>query len=480
MNNDETMTITMKRALIYTILVFVVSEISAQDIAGYWEGKIAISKKDSLTLGVQAEYRSDTLYVEMDSPDQYFTGQPVSHVQWKDSVLSFRVPKLGFEFSGRLSADGNVMRCTCIQYKQTFPGTLSRGATRKVFRRPQTPAPPYPYRTEEVNFHDRDGKRPLIFGTLTLPNSTPKGLVVFISGSGWQDRDETIYAHKPFAVLADTLTRAGFATYRYDDFPTAIFRKSTTYDFADAVSMILDSLCKRDELKNLNIALLGHSEGSLVAFMVAAKDPRVDFTVHLGGVAQPFEEILLYQSEAIFRASGELTDKEIENTVAISKKIYEVVKKSKNKEQCMEKIGKLWDELSAQLSEEEKQKYNMTPESKLTMIQTFGSPWYYTLFHINPISYLKKVKTPVLAISGEKDLQVDAVAAQNNMRKYLKKNPLSEYYIQPDCNHLLQPCTTGSLDEYGQIEITIEPAVMTTIVSWLDKMYLFTNYSQNP
>ena len=442
----------------------------AQSLVGYWEGKIGVSKKDSLTIGVQVEYRADTLYVELDSPDQYFTGQPASNVRFEDSVLSFRVPDFGLQYSGTLSTDGQHLKGTCTQYGRKFACTLSRGFQRKSFPRPQTPTPPYPYRTEEVNFCDRDGKKPLIYGTLTLPNSTPKGLVIFISGSGWQDRDETIFAHKPFAVIADTLTKAGFATYRFDDFPVAIFRKSTTYDFADGVKLVLDSLLQRTDLQGIRIGLLGHSEGSLVASMVAADDKRIGFTIHLGGVAQPFEEILLYQSEAILRVSGEMSDKEVENSVAINKHIYEIIKKSKNKDEALERAGKLWDELSAQLTDEEKAKYNMTPEKKFEMIQTFGSPWFYTIFHIDPIKYIKKIKTPVLAISGEKDLQVEAVVTLNNIPKYLKKNVFHDMHLIMGANHLLQPCTTGSLDEYGQIETTIVPEVLDIIVRWADSV----------
>lgn len=454
----------MKRILIYIFVLFVTGNTVAQNISGYWEGKIGLSKKDSLTIGLQIEYQGDTLYAELDSPDQYFTGQPVSDLRFSDSVLSFQVPDFKLNYEGRISPDGQRFTGICTQYGKKFDCVLSQGAERKFFPRPQTPKPPYPYRTEEVNFRDRDGKKPLIFGTLTLPESTPKGLVIFISGSGWQDRDESLYAHKPFAVIADTLTKAGFATYRFDDFPPAIFRKSTTLDFADGVRLILDSLLQRPDLQNLKVGLLGHSEGSLVASMVAANDKRIGFTIHLGGVAQPFEEILLYQSEAILRVSGEMTEDEIENSVAINRRIYEVIKKSKSKEEAMERVGKMLDELSAQLTDDEKTKYNITPSGKFEMTQTVGSPWFYTIFHIDPIKYIKKIKTPVLAISGEKDLQVNANATFDNLQTYLKDRKLLQTKYATGLNHLLQPCTTGSPDEYPLIETTIAPEVLGWIV----------------
>ena len=450
------------------LLTFTVT-LSAQNLAGYWEGKIGVSKNDSLTVGLQIDYHADTLYAELDSPDQYFTGQPVTGLLFADSTLSFRVPEFNLSYEGRISADGQRFTGVCTQYGKKFDCVLSQGAKRKQFLRPQTPTPPYPYRTEDVSFRDRSGKKPLINGTLTIPSGQPKGLVIFISGSGWQDRDETIYAHHPFAVIADTLTKAGFATYRYDDFPAAIFRKSTTYDFADGVRLVLDSLLQREDLQGMKIGLLGHSEGSLVASIVAADDKRIGFTIHLGGVAQPFEEILLYQSEAILRVSGEMTEREIENSVAINRRIYEVLKKSKSKEEAAERLTTLWDRLSAQLTDEEKAKYNMTPENKFNAIQTFSSPWFYTLFHIDPKKYLKKIKKPVLAISGEKDLQVNGIETFINMQRYMKQNPKSEFQAMPGLNHLLQPCTTGIPDEYGNIETTIAPAVLENIVHWLER-----------
>ena len=453
-----------------TIFLLLSGSLTAQNIAGYWEGKIAVSKKDSLTLGIQVDYRADTLYIELDSPDQYFTGQPASDVRFVDSAVSFRVPEFGLSFDGRLTSDGQLLKGICQQSGKKFACELATGAQRKQFLRPQTPVPPYPYRTEEVNFRTRNGKVPLINGTLTLPAETPKGLVIFISGSGWQDRDESIFAHRPFAVLADTLTKAGFATYRYDDFPMTIFQKSTTFDFADGVQLIMDSLLQRDDLRELNLFLLGHSEGSIVASIVAADDPRVAGTIHLSGVAQPFEEILLYQSEALLRASNTLNEKEIENSVSINRKMYSIIKKSKSKEECMERIGKLWDELAAQLTEEELEKFNMTPDRKFAALQTFSSPWFYTLFHLNSIKYLKKIKTPVLAISGTKDLQVEATRTEENMLKYLKKCPALEFDRIEGLNHLLQPCITGNVDEYGKIETTLDPKVLDIIVRWLDNI----------
>ena len=242
----------------------------------------------------------------------------------------------------------------------------------------------------------------LIDGTLTKPASgSPNALFILISGSGWQDRDESLMGHKPFLVIADHLTRTqNAAVFRYDDFPQAIFRKSTTLDFADGVQLVMDSLLARPDLAGLPIVLLGHSEGSIVAFIVGSKDTRVSKIITLGGVAQPIHEVLLYQIRAIYETDTVLTPAEIDKTVELSKEIYQLARKSKTAQEAARRIGEFWDNQSAKLTPEEQRRYNLTPESKFTSIQQLTSPWLFTLFHLDPKTYLKKVHCPVIAING--------------------------------------------------------------------------------
>lgn len=444
------------RSVLLLFITILSGTLVAQNIDGYWEGSLKITPRDSLRLGMFIKQTGDTLHIELDSPDQYAFGMPAQQVRFLHDTLNWKAPSLNASFQGVYNAGGNTITGTFTQNRQRFPITLAP-SERTVLHRPQMPEPPYPYQSEDIRFRTRDGKLVLIDGTLTKPASgSPNALFILISGSGWQDRDESLMGHKPFLVIADHLTRTqNAAVFRYDDFPQAIFRKSTTLDFADGVQLVMDSLLARPDLAGLPIVLLGHSEGSIVAFIVGSKDTRVSKIITLGGVAQPIHEVLLYQIRAIYETDTVLTPAEIDKTVELSKEIYQLARKSKTAQEAARRIGEFWDNQSAKLTPEEQRRYNLTPESKFTSIQQLTSPWLFTLFHLDPKTYLKKVHCPVIAINGEKDLQVDAVANQELMRKYLNKKQNHQFFIIANANHLLQTCTTGNPSEYGIIEETL-------------------------
>ncbi len=443
---------------------------AAQNIAGYWQGMLHVTGSDSLTVGMLVRQYGDTLNLVLDSPDQYTQDIPLDAISFVDSSLSWKASSINASFSGRLSADGQQIEGTFKQGK-SLPLTLARGFERKVIRRPQTPHPPYPYREEEVRLKERRGRYDLISGTLTMPEQQPKALVVMISGSGWQDRDESLFGHKPFKVLADMLTRRGYAVFRYDDYPAAVFARSTTYDFADGVAMIIDTFARRADLQGVPIGLLGHSEGSLVAEIAASRDRRVAFIVTLGGVAQPVPEVLLYQLKAIAAVEGTLTPEEIDQSVALSDALYRSFAKAGSPAEAAKVIDKVWACQQARLTPEQQQRYGFTDERKRTAVQQMCSPWFFAFFRLQPKQYLKKVKCPVLALGGAKDLQVDAAANNALFAKYLPKNSRHRFVTVRDANHLLQPCKTGSPKEYGEIEETIIPSVPDTIADWLDGQF---------
>lgn len=442
----------------------------AQNIEDYWLGNLNITANQSLSLGMLITQQGDSVQLLLDSPDQYAMGIPASEVRWKDSVLFWKAASLSAQFSGKLSADGQSIVGTFKQGAGKLPLTLTRGHERKVFNRPQALTSPYPYTEEEIRIKDANGKYNLINGTLTMPESKPKALVILITGSGWQNRDEEIFGHKPFALIADYLTRQGYAVFRYDDFPKAIFAKCTTFDFADGVTMILDSFSRRADLAAVPVGLLGHSEGSIVASIVASRNRDVAFTIHLGGVAQPVPDVLLYQLRALNAAEGKLTAEEIECSAAVSANLYDKLRKAKTAEKAATELDKRWDEQMAKMTPEQQQRLGMTAKDKMTTIAQMSSPWYFAFFKLDPKKYLKKVHCPVLAIGGEKDLQVDAVSNNLLFEKYLPVNEKHEFVVEPNANHLLQPCTTGSSSEYGQIEMTMKPEVLERISKWLQRI----------
>lgn len=456
----------MSRYLTTLLFLLFGLSVSAQNISGYWQGVLHITKNDSLTIGMLVEQTDDTLRVVMDSPDQYYMDISTNESKWEDSTLSWKVNEIGASFSGKLSADGQRITGTFKQGSK-LELTFERGHERKVIRRPQTPQPPYPYSEEEIHLKDKSNRYNLINGTLTMPTRKPKALVILITGSGWQDRDESIYGHKPFMLIADHLTREGYAVFRYDDFPRTVFAKSTTFDFADGVTLILDSLTHRADLKEVSMGLLGHSEGSMVSEIVAARDPRVAFVISLGGVAQKPTDVLLYQLRAISEADSTLTPQEIDNSVALSARFYQALEKSKNEKQAVEVLNHVWEQQTKRLTSEECERYGMQPQRKAISIQQLSSPWFFTFVHFDPKPYIKKMRCPVLAIGGEKDLQVNVVTNNTLFSKYLQKSPLHRFVSIQGANHLLQPCITGSPNEYSDIEETMKPEVLEIISEWL-------------
>ena len=458
----------MGRFFVTFFFVLLGLSVSAQDISGYWQGVLHITKNDSLTIGMIVNMDNDTLRVVMDSPDQYYMDITTSSSKWEDSTLSWKVKDIGASFSGKLSTDGQIITGT-FQQNGKLPLTFERGHERKIIRRPQTPRPPYPYSEEEIHIKDKSHRYNLINGILTMPVQAPKALVILITGSGWQDRDESLMGHKPFLLIADHLTRQGYAVFRYDDFPRAVFAKSTTFDFADGATLIIDSLTRRTDLKGIPLGLLGHSEGSMVAEIVAARDQRVDFIISLGGVAQKTTDVLLYQLRVISEADSTLTPGEIDNSVKLSDQMYQALLKAKNEKEAANILNQKWEQICSRLTPEEQERYGFTPQRKAAAIQQLVSPWFFTFIHFDPKPYIRKVKCPVLAMGGEKDLQVDVTANNALFDKYLKKNPHHRFFNIQGANHLLQPCITGSPNEYGDIEETMKPEVLDLITDWLEE-----------
>ncbi|MEG1556741.1 MAG: dienelactone hydrolase family protein, partial [Bacteroidales bacterium] len=297
-----------------------------------------------------------------------------------------------------------------------------------------------------------------------------KALLILISGSGWQDRNETIFGHKPFKVMADYFTRNGYAVYRYDDFPKGEFAKSTTLDFADAVFLIVNFFKNDKRFQDCPVGLIGHSEGGLITFIAASQDKRIDFIISLAGVGEHISQTLLYQMEAITRANGELSEAEVAESVEISSHLYSILEKSKSKEKALKECGDYYDAYTRNMPQEVKERIGVSTGKKIAMMQTLGSPWFYTLFHLYPKQYLKKVKCPVYALNGEKDLQVNYISNLGGIQKYLAKNKNLKIESFPGLNHLFQECETGLPEEYGKIEQTISPLVLERMLNWMNEI----------
>lgn len=458
--------------LIVIVLLFPFAAFS--QIAGIWEGKLPVGT-DSLRLVLAVEQHGDSLWVEMDSPDQYATGIEVNSISFKDDTLKLKSKSIGATFQAIYNAENEVISGIFRQGGAKLPLTLHRVAERWKLNRPQTPQEPFPYETEEVKLqfpHATLGQIP-ITGTLSYPSRKHEfnnKLLILVSGSGWQDRDESIRGHKPFAVIADYLTRRGYAVFRYDDLPRAQYAKCTTLDFADVASFVVDYFSLFNEhFKQAEVGILGHSEGGTIAVMVAAKNKNVDFIISMAGMMASAKTTLLYQIEALYQEDTTLSAEEKAESARISEALYTTIEQAKSVKEASERCGKLLQDYSRGMSEEQQQKLNMTQAGVFQTMRTVSSPWFYELFRLNHPKYLKKVKCPVLALNGKKDLQVEWESNFSVLEQNLPPKTSLTTQAYERLNHLFQPCETGLPTEYGQIETTISEEVLRDIEQWLEK-----------
>ena len=435
-------------------------------LTGIWQGRMAVGS-DSLSLVLVVERSGDTLRVVLDSPDQYVTDIAVDQCTFERDTLRFSVRSLGASYTGRY--DGERIRGRFTQYGRKLKLNLSPASERKLFLRPQEPQPPYPYHEMELSFPYEAGLPP-INGTLTLPmEGKPKSVAILLTGSGLQDRDESLCGHKPFKVLADHLTRAGFAVFRYDDPPYSTFIKQTTFDFAQQARVVFDTLSARPELMGSPVGFIGHSEGGMVAWIAAAAEKHTAFVVSLAGMGTPISEILLYQNRAIGEQM-ELPEAQLKSNDYLNSSLYAIVEKSKTAEQAGKRIDAFFKKYTQKMTAEQRKEAHLTDLEVAAIRAQLTGPWMFTLFHIRPADYLREVRCPVLAVNGGRDIQVEAGANLAAIKAGLLKSPSVTCCTFPAMNHLLQECETGAVGEYGDIEQTMSPQVLEAVTEWLDKV----------
>jgi pimeloyl-ACP methyl ester carboxylesterase len=340
--------------------------------------------------------------------------------------------------------------------------------TTAQFNRPQEPKKPYPYDEEEVGYENkRDGVK--LAGTLTLPRGKgPFPVALLITGSGPQDRNESLLGHKPFLVLADYLTRRGIAVLRVDDRgvggSTGSVPDSTTENFAADVMAGIEFLKTRKEIDPEKIGLIGHSEGGAVAPMVAAQNGDVAFIVLMAGMGLTGEEILYLQGAMIMKASGASAG-QLAKQRATQESMFKILKEEKDPATAEKRLH---EELSRNLTEEEKKK---SEQAIAAQIKQVNKPWFRYFLTLDPRSALRKVKCPALALNGENDLQVPATENLREIEAAIKAGGNKDITIVslPKLNHLFQTSETGSLSEYAKIEETIAPVALKTIGDWILK-----------
>ncbi len=444
------------------------------DVSGDWSGTLSVGGIE-LRLVFHLAKDDGGYSGTMDSPDQGAKGIPLGRIEGEGLNLRIEVPAAGGVYEGVIDAGGGRIEGSWSQGGRSFALTLvsvPEGEAIEKPKRPQEPERPLPYREEEVRFRNEDAGI-MLAGTLTLPEGEgPFPAAVLISGSGPQNRDEALLGHRPFLVLSDHLTRHGIAVLRFDDRGVGgsegDFASATSADFATDVAAALDFLEAREDIDAGAVGLIGHSEGGLIAPMVAAERPDVAFIVLMAGPGLTGEKILELQSALINRADGADEDVVAWNA-RVQKIIFDIVKTTPDDTEAKARIREALTGAISRLSEAEKKKFNVGALDLDGEIGQVLSPWFRFFLVHDPAPVLRKVTCPVLAINGEKDLQVPPKENLSAIEDALKAGGNTRYEIveMPGLNHLFQPAGTGAPSEYAKIEVTLAPEALDLITRWV-------------
>lgn len=344
--------------------------------------------------------------------------------------------------------------------------------------RPQEPKEPFNYRIEEVAFENNQANNIKLAGTLTIPYNIKKPPVaILISGSGAQNRNEEAFGHKPFFVLSDYLTNNGIAVLRYDDRGTAgsegDFQNSTSFDFATDVEAAMEYIKNRKDLKKSKIGLIGHSEGGLIAPIVASRNENVDFIVLLSGPGVIGREVLESQAWEIAKLSG-ASQEVLKFNKSITDRLYDVVLTEKDIDSVETKTKDTLKKYRDELLEAKNSFAIYVSDNMIDQIASLGkNKWMNAFIKTNTQDYLKKVTCPVLALNGSKDVQILPKLNLDGIESALKKANNDDVTIKEldGLNHLFQTAETGLLNEYETIEETFSPIALEIIKDWISERF---------
>lgn len=426
---------------------------SAQEITGTWSGNLKVTPQTSLKLVFNISPETVTI----DSPDQNAFGIEGNLKHLSADSVSISIPSLMMDYSGKLIANFIIGQFSQGNFKT--PLILNPGV--KKANRPQTPQPPFPYTTEEVTVQAPDA---LLAGTLTIPENTSKStpVVVLVSGSGLQNRDEELFEHKPFAVIADYLARNGIASLRYDDRgcgeSKGIYEDATTADFAQDAKAIVEYL--RNSGHFSKVGLIGHSEGGMIAYILGGQAKMLDFIVSIAGPAVSGAEINAYQNKVSLINSGVDESTAEQFAAALLKaNLYRLKNPAVSdvSDDFLRGIYPQFEEspLARKLSE------SITATLSMEKIQ----PWMEYFLKYDPASDMTKLKIPAFIIYGEKDCQVPPSL---NLEPARTNVPNAKVKCYKDLNHMMQHAKTGALQEYKEIEETISEEVLSDIVEFIN------------
>lgn len=442
---------------------------------GNWEGEMNAGQKVRLVFRVkQADGK---LSATMDSPDQGITGIPVANTSMNGDSVLFDLSNAGIQYTGLLK--DNEIKGVWKQGGMKLPLVMKRTEKPTELSRPQTPKPPYGYLSEDVTFKNADGS--ISYGaTITMPaGGKTYPAVLLISGSGPQNRDEELMGHKPFAVIADYLTKKGYVVLRVDDRgvgqTTGDRKKATSADFAKDAHAAIDYLKTRKEVNTKKIGMMGHSEGGMIAPMVATERKDIDFIILMAGPGVKIYELMEDQSAAVMQAGGVS-----ENVVNEYRKLYRGIEQAiisaTTGEEAQNKMIQVTTTWKSTASKEAIALVDITDfESEKKFVNEFmkiyHDAWFNYFLKYDPQPTLQKLSCKVLALNGEKDLQVLPKSNLEGIKRSLAKSKTKQYEVKelPGLNHLFQTCKKCTVQEYGTLEETISPVALQTVSDWLDK-----------
>lgn len=428
----------MVKKIFAAMILFISIMAVAEAQTGTWSGKLDVQgTKLSIVFHLDGEQPT------MDSPDQGAKDLPAQVERGDAGKIIVRVPSLAITYEGQWVI--NKIIGTFRQMSVSLPLTLTPGENKP--KRPQTPVGPFPYTTEDVMFNNGDV---VLNGTLVLPDgySRETPVLIMVTGSGQQNRDEEIFEHKPFAVIADAFARAGIATLRYDD------RGFNGYE-GNIYDCTVDDF-KEDALAGINllrerfdkVGVIGHSEGGTIAMMLAAEQ-KVDFIISLAGMIVSGAETLIAQNRISLISAG-IPEETVEIYCKLLKEAFDVRVYG----------GRMPEPENYDIPQSLQQNYH-------AVVAQIQLPYMKHFLGLDMRPLLGKIVCPVLALNGTKDIQVECETNIGAIRDGLGDNPKSRIEPVKDLNHLFQHCNTGALVEYRDIEETFAPEVLDQMVQWL-------------
>jgi alpha/beta superfamily hydrolase len=485
----------MKRAILFIMTSMALFTSQGKDLNGYWNGVLRRPNANPLRICFKITQNKDGIKTVMDMPDQGLKHFPMSATTF-DSITVKIVSN-----EAKISYEGTFLEASKKDQNQNdsllgffneggkhYPINIGKGIPDTLIR-PQEPKPPYSYHIEDVMFENKKDKISLA-GTLTMPKKTGVfPVVILISGSGPHNRNEEMYGHKPFLVIADNLAKNGIGCLRFDDRGTGQsggnYQTASAEDFKEDVESALNYLQMRPTVDKNSIGLIGHNEGAIIAQLTAAsRTKEIKFMVLLNGAGIPCDKLQLMQNELIGKASG-LDEKTLKKNYTLNRGAYDIVMKNNAPEKLKTKLTAYMMQALADTSKKvvtlADGKIDSTVVKKMKAdsvqlalevekrVNELSSPWMQHYLKYEPSKTLEKIKCKVLVYNGEKDLQVPGKPNIEAIVAALQKGGNTSYDTKlfPSTNHLLQSCKTGAPHEYERIEQTIAPQMLTEMTKWL-------------